>query len=945
MDLVEYLQSKGIEVKSGGSSQIHTTCFFCDEDPSRPGRLYFNNDRDSDKWGLYTCLTGDTVVVTRDGKFPIRDLVGQTVPLLAVRGKGKFTSWIDSPIKYFGEQETFEVTLKRNTVIKKIRATADHRWMVQKKGNWKTEVLTKNLCRKDRLSWVKPQSIFHRGTKINSHGVVRGFIFGDGTTSPYHSVARFFPPKDNALKPFFPANAEFWQSQTYTHYEHTGYPRFYKKELPPLEEAGSYLAGWLAGYFAADGNYTSTSACPKLNSAVKENLEFCETLCMILGIRTFGITHQVRKGKGKEPTKIYGLVLAAEDLSEEFFLIESHRQRYVDWRDNGKSKFTRFSWRVESVVPTGEVEPVFCAVVPEAGNFTLDGHILTGNCFLCHTKGGLNSLRKHFGDPPVDDKPSYRQLHILNAATKYYQECLALNAEAYTYLVTERGLTDETIERLALGWADGGVLNYLTGLGYSTEEIRETGLVNAHGFDFFQEKITIPYFEFGSVVTIRGKQIGGKYMSLPGSTAMLYGVDSARGATTVVNTAGEFDCAIMQQFGFAAIGTPGENIWKPEWTRFLDEAQRVYIVFDNDDAGKAGAEKVAKELGPKSRVVEMPKAHSGQKKIDITEWVVNHSKTKESFDWLFSKAKGGLLVSVQEAYDRWLEIEGNPDLVGLDFNIPEIDATLAHGLTPGQVVVLLARTNTGKSLMTFNILHRMKMVKPDIKVLLLSLEQTRNEWFERAHRINNFYNPGSSQVDTVHYWKDNIYLVDKNRVSESELEVIVDQYKYEMGCEPDLVVIDYLGYYARSFKGEEYARVTAAIMGLKAIAKEHGFVIFAPHQANRNGTIGQALEMSSGRGGGTVEETADMLISLVNPDQTPGIEKADEKRELHMTVLKSRDGGVNTKVKLQLAPLTLAIVPITDPLYERALKEKQYAWAGDTFEQAVHRHITGETSI
>lgn len=732
-------------------------------------------------------------------------------------------------------------------------------------------------------------------------------------------------------------------------------------------------------------------------------------------------------------------------------------------------------------------------------------------CFLCHQKGGINSLRKHFGDPPISDKPSYRQLHILNAATKYYQDRLAENLDAYTYLTVERGLTDETIEQCALGWADGGLLNHLTNAGYGVDEIRETGLVNSHGFDFHQNKITIPYAEFGNTVTIRGKQMDGKYLSLPGSAAMLYGVDSVRGEETVVLTAGEFDCALMQQFGFSALGVPGENIWKPEWTQFLEDAKRVYIVFDNDSAGRAGAEKVAKELGPKARVVEMPKANPGQKKIDITEWVVNHSKTKESFDWLFSKSKGGLLVSVNEAMDRWLEVEGNPDRVGLRFNIREIDSQLNHGLTPGQVVVLVGKTNclsadteiivsrggdsrhytleyvfnmlkgdgvvgvngrryiwnkdittmvqrrchdgtirlvelrdiwhsgekelwevttvcgkkikstmdhrfmtedgfkplkdisvgdrvyvnhaadeplsflyqtglteitsieyvgvgdtydievldnphnfianefvvhnSAKSLSTFNIIHRMRTLKPDLKILLLSLEQTRNEWFERAHRIHNFYEPGATIVDTVHFWENNLFLVDKNRVTETELENCIDQYKYEMGLLPDIVIIDYLGYYARSYQGDEYQRTSSAIMGLKAVAKEYGLVIFVPHQANRQIGFSEQIRLDNMRGSGLVEETSDLVLSIYSTDQTPGIQRHEEKKEVHMRILKSRDGGVNATVTLHFAPLTLALVPPSDPLFERALKEKQYAWAGDTWKQAVQRFQTGDTSL
>lgn len=565
-------------------------------------------------------------------------------------------------------------------------------------------------------------------------------------------------------------------------------------------------------------------------------------------------------------------------------------------------------------------------------------------CHLCHAKGGINSIRSHFGDPPLDSKPSYKMSHLFNQAAQYYSTRLLENPEAYTYLSVDRGLDDKTIEQLQFGWADGGVLKFLTDKGWDIEDVRESGLVNRYGFDFLQDKITIPYTEFGNVTTIRGKEIGGKYLSLPGSMAQLYGIDIARGEETVVATAGEFDAALLQQMGFYAVGVPGENIWKPEWTELLADAKRVYIVFDNDPAGRAGSEKVAKILGPRARVVSMPEANPGQKKIDVTEWVVNHNKTKESFDWLFSKAKGGLLASMAQAYDRWLDVENNPN-VGLRFNIAEIDNAIPKGLKIGQVAVLIGRTNSSKTLLSLNIMQRMRIIKPDIKILLLSLEMTKSEVFDRLYAIYNFYEPGSSPIDTVRYWEDNLYIVDKNRVSEQELEVCIDQYMYETGTKPDLIVVDYLGYYARSFQGEEYTRTTSAIMGLKSLAKENEVTFLVPHQANRTGTIGQEVALDSAKSSGAVEETADFVFGIYNPDQMMGIEKQDEKKELHFKILKSRGGGVNTKAIFHFAPLTQALVPASDPEVDRAFLEKKAAWGGMTFDEVVNMHSTGETEL
>ena len=585
---------------------------------------------------------------------------------------------------------------------------------------------------------------------------------------------------------------------------------------------------------------------------------------------------------------------------------------------------------------------LYIQVDPESENYGLY------YCHVCEAKGGLNSIRHHFGDSPIGDAPTNG--NMMRIAADYYAARLMENIDAYTYLQEERGLTHEKILEMKLGWADGGLLTHLLAEGFELEEIQSVGLVNHMGDDFLRNKITIPYLEYGQPVTIRGKQIGGKYLSLPGSTSRLYGHDSVRGQETVLIAAGEFDTAVLQSLGFNACGAPGENQWKGEWTELLVDAKRIYIMFDSDTPGKAGAEKLATTLGPRARVVELPDPPPGMKKCDVSYLYVQKSYAKDDFDFLISKSKGGLLASPAQAYDRWLEFEGNPDLQGLRFNIAPIDREMKHGLLPGQVVTLLARTNVGKTLFSLNILHRMRMAKPDIKILFLSLEQMRNEWFERAHRIHSFYDPGVTTLDTVNYWKDNLYLVDENRISEEVLEMCIDQYIYETGSKPDLVLIDYLGYYARAFQGEEYARTTAAIMGLKAIAKRNQLVFLVPHQANRSNDMGSEVRLDQGRGAGTVEETSDVSLALWNPDQRKSEQeglttKADQKKELILKMSKSRDGGVNTMCVLQSAPLTLAIVPQGDEYYARAVRERQYWVAGMSYKDAIRAYITGNEDI
>ena len=564
-------------------------------------------------------------------------------------------------------------------------------------------------------------------------------------------------------------------------------------------------------------------------------------------------------------------------------------------------------------------------------------------CFLCNEKGGLNKLRQYYGDAPLElEQVNIASNPIFEVACKYYEDRLMENPKAYKFLMDDRGFTHDTIKEARFGWADGGLCQHLLQKGYDADDIKSTGLVNQFGEDYFHDEVIIPYLEYGIAIQLRGKKIGGKYRSAQGSKAMLYGTDYILGEDTVTITEGEMCALHLNQIGIPAVGVPGAQTWKKEWTELLEDVKRVYIVYDADKAGKAGAEKVAKELGVKTRIVEIPVA-----KIDIEDYIVKYDKNYDDIQYLFRKAAGGLLVSVREAYEKWAEIEGNEGLSGLHFNIQALDRAIPLGLLPGQVLTMLARSNSGKTLWTINLFQRMKMSKPDIKILFISLEQMRNEYFHRAYRILNAYQPGASVIDTINYWENNLLLVDRNRITEQDLRDIIDQYAYEMGYIPDLIFVDYLGYYARSFPGTQIEKITQAIMGLKQIAKEYETVVGTPTQANRTNTLGTRLSMDQSKDSSTIEETSDFQISLWRPDQAdPNNESIDqEPGVIYQEILKSRGGSTGDISKYLFGPLTLSMVPVDDPAVDRVYFERQCAAAGDSFQQFIHRIKTGDTSI
>lgn len=573
------------------------------------------------------------------------------------------------------------------------------------------------------------------------------------------------------------------------------------------------------------------------------------------------------------------------------------------------------------------------------------------HCKLCDERGNIHTLRKHFGDPPLDDGRSQRvdvSRKILNAANQFYHQ--QLMPEHRSWLKTNRGLTDEIIDRFKFGSAKAdGLGAHLHALGYSLEDMTATGLVRADKKDFLTNCVTIPYMVAGSTVQIRGKQVGAKYLTPPGQPARMFNTDAVWGAAEVVITEGEFDAITLTQLGFNAVAVPGASSWQDAWTAYFEDATRVFIMYDPDEHGQKGRLKVEEALGGRAKNVVLPVPDGEAAKNVDANWLVAalHWGTQDFKNILEDSIwANSLLLSPRDAFAEWESVQGQ-DGFKLGFEI--LDNLLKPGLMPGQVMVPLAKTNSGKSIILLNFAQRATMIQPDAKILLISLEQTRGDWFERVRRIWNFYNlecdPADVNRKSLEYWDDRIRLVDKNRVTPEEMATILVEYEEQMGQKPDLVMVDYLGYWARSFKARDrYEQVADAIMELKAIAKDFRIPIIAPHQVNRSAEFGEEFSIDQARDSGVIEETADFALSLWNADSLKGREDENRTGTLNLGIGKSRHGGKGQKVKLQFGYMTLTIMEHQDKLAQMARREVD--WVLDSrldWRDAIAAHRTGST--
>ena len=147
--------------------------------------------------GGFSCFSGDTKVLTRNGWEPIADLVGRDVELLVPRGPmgtnafGGPGTWRSASIKSFGKQRLTEVVIERYGVQRTIHATAGHRWFVRGESREAyREVTTAELKPRNgrsghRLRSIRPQSVASR-TIPSPVGISAGLVYGDGTLDVQH---------------------------------------------------------------------------------------------------------------------------------------------------------------------------------------------------------------------------------------------------------------------------------------------------------------------------------------------------------------------------------------------------------------------------------------------------------------------------------------------------------------------------------------------------------------------------------------------------------------------------------------------------------------------------------------------------------------------------------------------------------------------------------------
>src|SRR5438445_12830862 len=139
-------------------------------------------------------------------------------------------------------------------------------------------------------------------------------------------------------------------------------------------------------------------------------------------------------------------------------------------------------------------------------------------------------------------------------------------------------------------------------------------IVDLHLLGWNGSRITIPIFDragrFAFFKLAKGphdQTASPKMLATPGAQAELYGWERVlANPEQIIICEGEYDRLVLESRGFAAVtSTGGALTFRPTWAEAFREIPQVYICFDNDGPGLAGAERVAR-LIPHAKIVQLP---------------------------------------------------------------------------------------------------------------------------------------------------------------------------------------------------------------------------------------------------------------------------------------------------------------------------------------------------
>ena len=371
----------------------------------------------------------------------------------------------------------------------------------------------------------------------------------------------------------------------------------------------------------------------------------------------------------------------------------------------------------------------------------------------------------------ADLKNTLLEINRLAANYFYYQLKQPHGKIGYDYL-KRRQLTDETIKRFGLGFANktsNDLYQYMRSKGYSDAILKETGLFfieerGAH--DKFWNRVMFPILDVNNRVIGFGGRVMGegepKYLNSPETKLFdksrnLYGLNYARTsrAKYMLICEGYMDVIALHQAGFtnavASLGTAFTSQHAVLLKRYTDQ---VVLTYDSDGAGVRAALRaipILKEVGMSVKVLDMKPYKDPdefiknlgqdefQKRIDraVNSFMFEISVIRSEYNMQDPESKTGFYNAVARKlleFSEKLERDNYTEAVALEYMIPLDDLKRLVATLGGQIGVGVKPKETDGSVRAKQKKDKEDGIKKSQRLLLTWLIE-RPELFDKIEGI------------------------------------------------------------------------------------------------------------------------------------------------------------------------------------------------------------------
>ena len=219
------------------------------------------------------------------------------------------------------------------------------------------------------------------------------------------------------------------------------------------------------------------------------------------------------------------------------------------------------------------------------------------------------AVRPVTSQTPVAPAIPPRDPVLLTAAARFYTGQLQRNIGAREYLAL-RGIGLDAALRLRLGYATGRELREaLTAAGFDNQRLRDSGLFLERGAERFAGMMVVPDLAHGLVRWLTGRAIDPsdrpRFQAVPGPKPVLGLARIGPAPPFAILTEGVFDWLTLAAWDYpacAALGTQGMD----KVAVNLRGCPRVFLAFDNDNAGREAVQGLKDLLGCRAAVVNLP---------------------------------------------------------------------------------------------------------------------------------------------------------------------------------------------------------------------------------------------------------------------------------------------------------------------------------------------------